>query len=157
MQRLTTGRLATRAEVNPQTIRYYEREGILQPSRRSPSGYRIFSEDAVHRIRFVKQAQTLGFSLREIQELLSMRPEKTGKECANVKRLAREKITEIDRKIGALAEMRFVLQQLDDQCPGSGPLSECPILGTLDREAHSGSQRDRNHHGKRGVLHAGRR
>lgn len=134
MEQLTMGRLAKRAQVNPETIRYYEREGILDPPRRLPSGYRIFSEESVQRIRFIKRAQKLGFSLHEIQELLSMRLELTGQECAEVKQLASAKIVEIDQKIKALAAMRSVLKQLEEQCPGSGPLSDCPILESLQHD-----------------------
>jgi Hg(II)-responsive transcriptional regulator len=135
MEQLTTGRLAQRAQVNPQTIRYYEREGILQSPKRSSSGYRIFSADAVRRIRFVKRAQTLGFSLDQIRDLLSLRSQRTGEETADVKRMAREKIAEIDRKMEALTKMRSILRELEEQCPGSGPLSECPILGSLELDA----------------------
>ena len=133
MERLTMGRLAKRVEVNPETIRYYEREGLLAAPARLPSGYRIFPEESVQRIRFIKRAQKLGFSLHEIKELLSMRLELTGRECAAVKRMAAEKIVEVDQKIQALAAMRSVLKQLEEQCPGSGPLSGCPIVESLQQ------------------------
>lgn len=134
MEILTMGRLATRVEVNPETIRYYEREGLLEAPERLPSGYRVFPEESVQRIRFIKRAQKLGFSLHEIKELLSMRLELTGRECAAVKRLAAAKIVEIDQKIEALASMRSILKQLEEQCPGSGPLSGCPIVGSLQQD-----------------------
>lgn len=133
METLTIGRLARRAEVNQETIRYYEREGILDAPRRLPSGYRIFSEDSAQRIRFIKRAQKLGFSLREIRELLSLRHERTGDEIARVRLAATEKIAEIDGKIEALTAMRSALKQLETACPGSGPLSDCPILECLER------------------------
>jgi MerR family copper efflux transcriptional regulator len=134
MEQLTMSRIAKRGEVNPETIRYYELEGLIAASARLPSGYRIFSEESVQRIRFIKRAQKLGFSLHEIKELLSMRQERTGRECAQVKRLAAEKIVEIDRKIQALSGMRSILKQLEEQCPGSGPLSGCPIVGILQHD-----------------------
>lgn len=135
MELLTMGRLATRVEVNPETIRYYEREGLLEAPARLPSGYRVFPEESVQRIRFIKRAQKLGFSLHEIKELLSMRLELTGRECAAVKHLAAKKIVEINQKIEALTSMRSILKQLEEQCPGSGPLSECPIVGSLQQDA----------------------
>ncbi len=132
MEPLTVGRLAKRVEVNTETIRYYEREGLLDTPRRLASGYRVFAEESIQRIRFIKRAQKLGFSLHEIKELLSMRLELTGRECAKVKRLAAAKIVEIDQKIDALTGMRSVLKQLEEQCPGSGPLSGCPIVSSLE-------------------------
>lgn len=137
MEPLTMGRLAKRVEVNPETLRYYEREGLLSPQKRLSSGYRIFSEASVDRVQFIKRAQSLGFSLREIKELLSLRLERTGKECARVKRLAGEKILEVDRKIEALVKMRDILNQLEKHCPGSGPLSDCPIIDSLSKRMRS--------------------
>jgi len=128
---LTTGRLARMVDINPETIRYYEREGLLEQPLRLASGYRIFPAESVARIRFIKRAQRLGFSLDEIKELLAMRVERTGRECAQVKRLATRKIAEIDGKMQALLAMRGVLEQLEAQCPGSGPLSRCPIVNSL--------------------------
>ncbi|HEY5215060.1 MAG TPA: MerR family DNA-binding protein [Acidobacteriaceae bacterium] len=142
MEQQTISRLARRVDVNTETIRYYEREGLLEPPERLPSGYRIFPENAVQRVHFIKRAQKLGFSLHEIKELLSLRQELTGRECARVKRLAAEKIKEIDRKIEALAGMRSVLKDLEEQCPGSGPLSGCPIVESLqyDKSDHRRTQ-----------------
>ncbi|HWF66213.1 MAG TPA: heavy metal-responsive transcriptional regulator [Acidobacteriaceae bacterium] len=134
MEPLTMGRMAKRAEVNPQTIRYYEREGLIEAEARLSSGYRLFSEDSVQRVRFIKRTQKLGFSLDEIKELLSMRQKRTGREVAAVKRLAAAKIAEIDRKIQALTSMRSTLKQLEEACPGRGPLSGCPIVKSLQFE-----------------------
>lgn len=134
METLTMGRVAIRAGINPETIRYYERVGLLMPATRLPSGYRIFTEETVRRIRFIKRAQHLGFSLQEIRELLSLCRELTGQECARVKQLAAEKIFEIDKKLQSLAAIRSILKQLEEQCPGSGPLSECPILDSLQQD-----------------------
>ncbi len=152
MEQLTMGRLAKRGEVNPETIRYYEREGLLAASARLPSGYRIFSEESVQRIRFIKRAQKLGFSLHEIKELLSMRLELTGRECAEVKRLAAAKIVEIDRKIQTLASMRSILKQLEEQCPGSGPLSGCPIVESLQHDEHEHPKSQRKIHKENGKC-----
>lgn len=128
---LTTGRLARQVDVNPETIRYYERAGLLEAPYRLASGYRIFPADSIARIRFIKRAQKLGFSLEEIKELLAMRAGRTGRECAQVKELAAHKIAEIDSKVQALLAMRGILEHLEAECPGSGPLSRCPIVASL--------------------------
>src|SRR6266446_5390176 len=98
MEGLTTARLAHEGGVNVETIRYYERHGLLPTPPRTHSGYRIFSEDAVKRLRFIKHAQDLGFSLKEIKELLALRV-KLGSSCADVRRKAETKIVDVDEKI----------------------------------------------------------
>src|SRR6266446_3467449 len=98
MEGLTTARLAHEGGVNVETIRYYERHGLLPKPPRTPSGYRVFSDEAVTRLRFIKHAQDLGFSLREIKELLSLRV-KPGSSCSDVRRKAEAKITDVDQKI----------------------------------------------------------
>ncbi len=126
-ERLTIGRLAKEAGVNLETIRYYERRGLMPEPIRTASGYRIYSENDIERIRFIKKAQELGFTLKEISELLSLRvtPNVT---CAEVKKRAREKIAEIDKKIQSLQEMRKILVMLENRCTGIGPTTQCPIL-----------------------------
>ena|SRR5437868_6925836 len=128
---LTMGQVAQRGGVNPQTIRYYEREGLLPEPPRSASGYRAFSPDAVHRVLFIKRAQELGFSLAEIRELLSIQIN-TKKGCTDVKRLAKTKIVDIERKIRTLQSMKRVLVKLAKVCPGQGPSSQCPILESFN-------------------------
>ncbi len=132
MSYLTTGRLAREAGVNVETVRYYERRGLLPKVPRKSSGYRLWPPDTVKRIRFIKHAQDLGFSLREIYELLSLRTDKT-RSCSVVKKIADEKIADIDEKIKALRRIRKALLKLSEICPGSGPVSDCPILEALDR------------------------
>ena len=131
MTHLKIGELAEQGRVNLQTIRYYEREGLLPKPPRLASGYRVFSSDAVRRVRFIKRAQELGFSLKEIKELLSIRidPER---DCSGVQKLARAKVTDIEQKIRTLQAMRKVLGKLATACPGRGPLSECPILESFE-------------------------
>lgn len=128
---LKIGEVAVRVGVNLQTIRYYEREKLLPKPPRLPSGYRMFPDQTVHRIRFIKHAQELGFSLAEIRELLSIQID-PGKECSDVKRLAKAKIADIDEKIRTLESMKRVLSGLTQLCPGRGPSSECPILESID-------------------------
>ncbi len=131
MGSLTIGQLAKKALVNVETVRYYERRGLIpKPSRRG-SGYRQYSQDTITRIRFIKRAQELGFSLKEISELLSLRvdPDTT---CGDVKRRADLKIADIEEKIQTLQRIKKALSKLVTLCSGQGPTSECPIMGVLD-------------------------
>src|SRR2546428_10696868 len=102
---LKISELADRAEVNLQTIRFYEREGLLPRPPRLPSGYRSFPDDALRRVRFIKRAQEIGFSLAEIQELLSIRVDARS-DCSKVQRMARGKIAGIEGKISTLRAMK---------------------------------------------------
>jgi MerR family copper efflux transcriptional regulator len=128
---LRIGEVAERGGVNLQTIRYYEREGLLPEPPRLASGYRMFPEDAVRRVRFIKHAQELGFSLSEIKELLSLRLDGRG-DSAEVRRLSQAKIAAIEEKIRTLKKMKRVLSELTERCSGCGPTSECPILDSID-------------------------
>ena len=132
MKSLTIGNLAREAGINLETVRYYEREGILPKAPRSPSGYRLFPADAVRRLRFIKRTQELGFSLKEIRELLALRvsPRTTSSE---IRKRAEAKIVDIQGKITSLESMSKTLRKLAESCAGCGPLSECPILESLDR------------------------
>ncbi|MCC7241482.1 MAG: MerR family DNA-binding protein [Acidobacteria bacterium] len=141
MGHLTIGRLAEQGRVNPQTIRYYEREGLLPKPPRLASGYRAFSPEAVRRVRFIKRAQELGFSLDDIKDLLSIRVDPR-RDCSGVQTLARTKLTDIDQKIRTLRAMRRVLSRLASACPGRGPVGECPILESLELDPdHDGDRR----------------
>ena len=133
MFQLKIGQLARQGGVNLQTIRYYEREGLLPKAPRLPSGYRMFSEQAVRRLNFIKEAQELGFSLAEIRELLSIQLD-PARDSSRVKELARNKIADIETKVRTLQAMRRVLTRLVDACPGCGPSSDCPILESMDQK-----------------------
>lgn len=137
MDGLTTGQVARQAHVNVETVRYYERRGLLPEPARRPSGYRNYSPDAVRRIRFIRHAQQLGFSLQEVSELLRLRvdPEIP---CSEVKQRAEAKHGEIERRIDDLRRMQQALTALADACTGEGPISECPILDALEVHAHGG-------------------
>lgn len=128
---LTIGQVAKAANVHVETLRYYERRGLVPKPPRSPSLYRHYPEDTVPRVQFVKRAQELGFSLREIRALLSLRAAPKAR-CADVKGRAETKIEEIDAKIRALQAMRRALTRLVSQCDGRLPVSACPILESLD-------------------------
>jgi len=128
---MTIGQVASSAGVNIQTVRYYERRGLLPRAPRTASGYRQYEADVVARLRFIKRAQDLGFSLEEIAELLELRLEH-GAACATVEAKAKEKIAMVEEKIGELERMRSVLAELARACELREPWSDCPILETLD-------------------------
>ena len=130
---LTIGNLARRGGVNIQTIRYYERRGLIPKPNRSSSGYRLYNEEAVRRLGFVRKAQVLGFSLQEIDELLALRMQ-SGTSCAQVRQRARQKIAAVDEKISQLGRIRSALTELAAACRGNGPTSECPILEALEAD-----------------------
>ena len=131
MKSWTIGALARNAGVNIETVRYYERRGLLLKPPRTPSGYRVFSEEAVRRLRFIRRAQQLGFSLKEVKELLGLQinPRTT---CADVKRRSEAKIADIEAKARDLEAMRKALVKLVATCSGHGPATQCPILESLD-------------------------
>lgn len=128
---MTISRAAREAGVGVETIRFYERRGLIeQPPRPRGGGYRIYDDDVVGRIRFIRQAQDLGFSLREIAELLSLRADPTAG-CADVRAQAVGKRIEVDRKIAQLEHIRAALDELIATCPGGGALRACTIIDAL--------------------------
>lgn len=129
--KMTISQVARMASVGVETVRFYEREGLLDQPVRPDSGYRHYSLDVVKRIQFIRRAKELGFSLKEIAELLSLRVA-PGSTCADVKRQAEAKRDEIERKVEDLLRMKQALAQVADQCSGEGELSACPILEALD-------------------------
>lgn len=132
---LTRGELAKCGQVNPETIRYYERSGLLPLPARSESNYRLFAQSAVQRIRFIKRAQAVGFSLDEIRTLLDLKFEAQAATCGDVRSMVDSKIDDIDQKITALQAMRAELTVLFDDCPGGDrPTEECPILESFAQE-----------------------
>jgi len=126
----TIGEVARRAGVNVQTVRYYERRGLVADPPRTDAGYRQYPDSTVRRIRFVKRAQELGFSLREIAELLDLRVEQ-GAPCAAVLERTREKMADIDRRIADLEGMRAALEPLVDACAAEIGATDCVILDHL--------------------------
>lgn len=130
---LTIGRLAQAVGINLETVRYYERRGLLPKPPRSSSGYRLFPADTARRLRFIKHAQELGFSLKEVHELLALRvsPRSSSSE---IRKRAQAKISDIEGKIRSLESMRSSLRKLTKSCSGCMPISECPILESLDAE-----------------------
>jgi len=135
MKALRSGELARLANVNVETLRFYERQGLLPEPPRRASGYREYPPEAVSLVRFIKRAQALGFSLREIKELLALRevPRAT---CGDVVVLARRKMEEIDTKIDDLRAVRVALTKLLKGCTGTAPIAQCPIIEALADEAN---------------------
>jgi MerR family copper efflux transcriptional regulator len=133
MTLLSIGKVAKRAAVSIETIRFYERKGLLAEPQRKESGYRQYTEADVRKLVFIQHAKGLGFSLNEIKELLSLQANDTTT-SREIKQLAEHKLMDIETKIAMLERMRRTLQQLVDQCPGHGPTSACPILDALASE-----------------------
>jgi MerR family copper efflux transcriptional regulator len=133
---LTVGQVARRAGVGVETVRFYEREGLLEQPARRASGYRQYGADAVARLRFIRRAKELGFTLKEIGELLALRVE-PGTSPADLKRRAKAKVADIDARIRDLNRTRDALLKLAQSCPGCGSLDGCPILDALVREEES--------------------
>ncbi|MFQ5668079.1 MAG: MerR family transcriptional regulator [Candidatus Binatia bacterium] len=131
MKPLSIGQVAKQAGVGVETIRFYERQGLIEQPTRRPSGYRQYSAAAIDRLVFIQRAKQLGFSLREIGELLSLRVDGAAASCRAVKSPAQAKLADIEEKIRALRRMRSVLRQLVAACDEHRPMSECPILGAL--------------------------
>ena len=128
---LTIGQVATAADVNVQTIRYYERRGLFPTPKRTAAGYRQYAEEAVARLRFIKHAQDLGFSLNEIQDLLGLRV-RHGAACDAVERRTRKKIDVVQQRIRDLQRMKRTLERLAASCTDRRPTDDCPILEVLE-------------------------
>lgn len=130
---LAIGKVARRGGVSVETVRFYERQGLIDEPPRKESGYRQYPEDVVDRIRFARRARELGFSLREIKELLLLRFDPNAG-CADVKRRAEVKIADIMQRIKTLQRMKRALMKLSAACSGRGSVAECPVLQALDSE-----------------------
>lgn len=130
MEQLTIGGLAKRAGVNRETVRYYERRRLLPSATRSMAGYRLFPDEALVRLKFIKHAKALGFSLNEIRELLTLRVNSIDA-CDRVRQRAEAKIADIERKIRSLAAMKDALSDLVAACSVCRRTKNCPILDSL--------------------------
>lgn len=131
MESLSIGTLARRAGVSIDTVRYYERGGLLAPKTRLASGYRRYGELEVARLRFIRRAQALGFTLKEIKQLLAL---SNMRDVARVKRAAQEKLADVEERIASLERVRKGLAALVAACPGHGRAADCPILEALGEE-----------------------
>ncbi|NOY57847.1 MAG: MerR family DNA-binding protein [Calditrichaeota bacterium] len=133
MSLLSRSQLAEKVNVNIETLRYYERRGLIPEPQRKDSGYRQYSPDYVVRVHFIQKAKALGFTLNEIQELLSLRVN-SQTSCDQVRERAELKLAEMDKKIADLQKMKNALQTLTASCHSDGPTGECPILEALESE-----------------------
>jgi MerR family transcriptional regulator, copper efflux regulator len=133
MDMLSIGQVARRAGVGVETVRFYEREGELSEPPRRSSGYRQYPEQVVSRLHFIKRAQKLGFSLKEISELLLLRVD-AQTSCEEVKQRTEAKIAEVEHKLVELQRMRQALLQVHSLCTGQGPTGRCPMLEALDQQ-----------------------
>lgn len=127
------GLLAKRAGVPIDTVRYYERNGILPPPERQASGYRAYDERDVERLRFLRRAKALGFTLVEIRDLLELSSRRDD-DMGSLKTAASEKLADVERKLAELSRIRDGLRVLVAACPGHGALQRCPILAALAQE-----------------------
>lgn len=133
---LTIGRVAAAAGVNVQTIRYYERRGLLPSPSRTPAGYRQYSGDAIDRLRFIRHAQELGFPLADVQELLALQVRRNVA-CTPVEKAVRRQIDRVQSKILSLRRIEQTLQQLASACATRRPTTSCPILEALEEDANT--------------------
>jgi MerR family copper efflux transcriptional regulator len=133
MNMLSIGQVARQASVGVETVRFYEREGLLEKPPRRTSGYRQYAQNAVTQIRFIKRAQQLGFSLKEIQELLMLRVDGQTS-CEQVQERAVAKLVEVEHKMLDLQQMRQALLQVASLCTGEGPKGRCPMLDALEHD-----------------------
>lgn len=130
---LTIGQVAKLGDVSVQTLRYYERRGILQPVDRRDSGYRVYDNQAVRTVRFIKRAQALGFSLDDIQELLSLKLDRKSK-CNEVQRHAVWTLEEVEKKLSRLETIKRALETLKSDCDAQKVTADgaCPILDSFE-------------------------
>ena len=135
------GEVARAADVGIDAVRFYEREGLLPKPARRPSGYRDYRSDAVLDLRFIKRAKELGFSLKEISELLSI-SRKPDAAAQDVRKLAEEKLADLEDKIRSLQRMKRALRKVAESCPGQGPISDCSILRSLGEDSKGRGQKD---------------
>lgn len=130
---LKISELGSRTGLSPHTIRFYEKQGLIEASVRSESGYRYYSDSDVRRAEFVKTARNIGFSLEDISQLLSIRVDKTAHSCQEVTDITRHKLNEVNERIAELQSMQSTLQILLDSCCG-GPEKaiHCSIMDALE-------------------------
>lgn len=128
---LTIGKLAKAGGVNIQTVRYYERRKLLRPKAKRPSGYRLYDDESLRRLHFIKNAQTLGFTLNEVGELLNLRVNAAAR-CGDVQRRAQAKLVQVKAKLGELRTLAHALQAMIQTCKNRQPTDRCQILKSLE-------------------------
>lgn len=132
MSRLTVGQVAKKANVSHDTVRLYERYGLIETPERAPNSYRQYTQEAILRLTFIKRAKAMGFTLKEIAELLEIR--RTSKNtCDDVHEQATSKLTDVAQKIKELQRLRTALKKVIDTCEQHKPDSPCPLLAMLEK------------------------
>jgi Zn(II)-responsive transcriptional regulator len=131
MSDYSIGELAARAGVRVETVRFYERHGLLTPAARRASGYRRYGEPQLARLRFIRRAKALGFSLDDIAQLLSLSAQRS---VPRIKQAAEARLADVERRLGELQRIRDGLRELVSACPGHGRAESCPILRALSQE-----------------------
>jgi MerR family transcriptional regulator, Zn(II)-responsive regulator of zntA len=132
----TIGELAARGGVTPDALRYYERLGVIARAPRTSGGFRVYTKDALDRLRFIKQAQLHGLTLAEIRELLRLDTRRGGSQCRRVHELLQRKLTDVDTRLNALQEFRQTLSEYLAQCDqalAGAPDAACPVVEDLRR------------------------
>lgn len=144
MNAMTISRAARKAGVGVETIRFYERRGLIrQPPKPQDAGFRVYPEETVQHVRFIRQAQELGFSLREIDELLSLRADPST-DAGDVRQRAQAKLHQVNEKIEQLARIRTALEELIAACPGRGALRTCSIMDVLEKSGRPAKRQPQN-------------
>lgn len=128
---LNIGQVAKQTGVTVETIRFYEKQGLIATPQRSDAGYRQYPSETIKRVRFIQHAKEVGFTLKDIGELLALRRE-PGSSCTDIKLRTTQKIEDVDKKIQELKRIREALARMVMKCSGRGPLSVCPILEELE-------------------------
>lgn len=150
------GELAAAAGVPAATVRYYEKRGLLAPAPRTRAGYRVYDADGVRRLRFIKHAQALGFSLEDVQELLALRVTDPAS-CAPVEATTHDRLRQVRERIREFRRMESVLKSLLQSCETRQPTDECPVLAALSdesEESHQAAARLVDSHDQRGKRAA---
>lgn len=129
----TIGVLARSAGVNVQTVHYYERRGFLFPVGRKPSGYRLYDDESLKRLKFIRRAKEIGFTLKEIKELLDLNIASPAA-CARVKEQTERKLGSVEEKMEALGSIKKALEDLIVACEKRRPTEKCPILKTIEEK-----------------------
>ena len=140
------GELSKNTGFQVETLRYYEKQGLLSPISRTNAGYREYNNESLRQLLFIKQAKSVGFSLNEICELLTLRVERDQHSCGDVKSIAEQKLSQIEDKINELIRMKKALIVITDACcGGSEPATSCTILNSLDGELNTLESEKNNH------------
>ncbi|TAN06678.1 MAG: Hg(II)-responsive transcriptional regulator [Rhodanobacteraceae bacterium] len=138
----TIGRLAEASDVHVETIRYYQRRGLVGEPSKPPGGIRRYGEADADRLRFIKQAQTLGFSLNEVSDLLAL---EDGRHCREAERLGAEKLAVVRERIAQLRSVEKALAKMVGQCRNNAGKVHCPLIASLERDAKSATVPSCNH------------